>query len=143
MDFAKRGAKVILACRDENKAKEAVNKIKNQTHNSDVLYKLVDLSSFKSVRQFAEDINANEERLDILVNNAGAGGLGDKITEDGLPIVMQINYFSHFLLTNLLLGECICLYFQNFVLLITLLVLNNHSEYAVGTLHFLKLPIDI
>lgn len=112
MDFAKRGAKVILACRDESKAKEAVNKIKNETHNTDVIYKLVDLSSFKSVRQFAEHVNANEERLDILVNNAGAGGLGDKITEDGLPIVMQINYFSHFLLTNLLLGEYILKYLR-------------------------------
>lgn len=105
MDFAKRGAKVILACRDESKAKEAVNKIRTETHNTDVVYKLLDLSSFKSVRQFAENVNASEERLDILVNNAGAGGLGDKITEDGLPIVMQINYFSHFLLTNLLLGK--------------------------------------
>lgn len=70
-----------------------------------MIYKLIDLSSFKSVRQFAADINAIEERLDILVNNAGAGGLGDNLTEDGLPIVMQINYFSHFLLTNLLLGK--------------------------------------
>lgn len=107
MDFAKRGAKVILACRDEGKAREAVNKIKNETHNPDVLYKLVDLSSFKSVRQFAADVKNTEDRLDILVNNAGAGGLGEKITEDGLPIVIQINYFSHFLLTNLLLGKLV------------------------------------
>lgn len=105
MDFAKRGARVILACRDESKAAEAVNKIKTETHNTDVIYKLVDLSSFKSVKEFAANINATEERLDILVNNAGAGGLGDKLTEDGLPIVIQINYFSHFLLTNLLLGK--------------------------------------
>lgn len=102
---------MILACRDESKAIEAVNKIKSETHNSDVIYKLVDLSSFKSVRQFAAEIKDTEERLDILVNNAGAGGLGNKMTEDGLPIVIQINYFSHFLLTNLLLGKytkCIC-----------------------------------
>lgn len=69
------------------------------------MYKLLDLSSFKSVRDFAADINSTEDRLDILVNNAGAGGLGSKITSDGLPIVLQINYFSHFLLTNLLFGE--------------------------------------
>lgn len=105
MDFAKRGARVILGCRDESKAAEAVKKIKNETHNTDIIYKLLDLSSFKSVRQFAADINTTEERLDILVNNAGAGGLGDKLTEDGLPIVIQINYFSHFLLTNLLSGR--------------------------------------
>lgn len=95
---------MILACRDENRAKEAVNKIRNETHNNDVVYKLIDLSSFKSVREFAAEVNATENRLDILVNNAGAGALGQKVTEDGLPIVIQINYFSHFLLTNLLLG---------------------------------------
>ncbi|XP_057653422.1 retinol dehydrogenase 11-like isoform X1 [Diorhabda carinulata] len=103
LDFAKRGARVILACRDETKAKEAYNKIIAETNNSNVVYKLVDLTSFDSVRKFAHDINANEDRLDILVNNAGAGRLGNKTTVDGISITMQTNYFSHFLLTILLL----------------------------------------
>lgn len=102
IDFAKRGAKVILACRDETKAREAVSEIIKETNNSNVVYKLVDLTSFTSVRKFANDINSSEERLDILVNNAGAGRLGNKLTEDGIAIVMQTNYFSHFLLTMLL-----------------------------------------
>ncbi|CAG9861379.1 unnamed protein product [Phyllotreta striolata] len=102
IDFAKRGAKVILACRDENKAKEAVNRIIKETHNSQVVYKLVDLTSFTSVRKFAMDINNTEERLDILVNNAGAARLGNTVTEDGIDAVLQTNYFSHFLLTMLL-----------------------------------------
>uniref|UniRef100_A0A6P7G5Q8 Retinol dehydrogenase 11-like isoform X1 n=1 Tax=Diabrotica virgifera virgifera TaxID=50390 RepID=A0A6P7G5Q8_DIAVI len=103
LDFAKRGAKVILACRDEVKAKEAVDTIITETHNKNVVYRLVDLTSFNSVRRFANDINSNEDRLDILVNNAGAGRLGNKETEDGISIVMQTNYFSHFLLTYLLI----------------------------------------
>lgn len=105
IDFAKRGARVILACRNEKRAKEAVDRIKKETHNMNVTYKLIDLSSFKSVKEFAADVKATESRLDILVNNAGVGSLGDIITADGLPIVMQINYFSHFLLTNLLIGK--------------------------------------
>ncbi|KAG5897812.1 hypothetical protein JTB14_011812 [Gonioctena quinquepunctata] len=103
LDFAKRGARVILACRDENRARLACEKIIKETNNTDVIYKLVDLASFSSVRKFAEDVNKNESHLDILVNNAGAGRLGDQRTEDDIPIVLQINYFSHFLLTNLLL----------------------------------------
>lgn len=106
LDFAKRGAKVILACRDETRAREARDRIIRETHNTNIHYSLVDLSSFKSVRKFAEKINTTEDRLDILVNNAGAGGrIGEKVTEDGLPLIIQINYFSHFLLTNLLLGR--------------------------------------
>nr|XP_023026933.1 retinol dehydrogenase 11-like [Leptinotarsa decemlineata] len=103
LDFAKRGARVILACRDEKRARQACNQIMKETNNTDVVYKLVDLASFKSVRKFAEDVNNTEERLDILVNNAGAGRLGNQRTEDDLPIILQVNYFSHFLLTNLLL----------------------------------------
>ncbi|XP_050503737.1 retinol dehydrogenase 12 isoform X3 [Diabrotica virgifera virgifera] len=103
LDFAKRGAKVILACRDEVKAKEAVDTIITETHNKNVVYRLVDLTSFNSVRRFANDINSNEDRLDILVNNAGAGRLGNKETEDGISIIMQTNYFSHFLLSYLLI----------------------------------------
>lgn len=105
MDFAKRNAKVILACRDESKAKEAVKRVKDETNNSNVTYKIVDMTSFKSVREFAADIKSTEDRLDILINNAGTAGLPDVLTEDGLPPAMQINYLSHFLLTNLLLGK--------------------------------------
>ncbi|CAH0554938.1 unnamed protein product [Brassicogethes aeneus] len=105
LDLAKRGAKVILACRNKHKAEEACEKMKNETDNHEIYVKIVDFTSFESVRKFANDINKNEHRLDILVNNAGAGGLGDKyIGEDKLQILMMTNYYSHFLITNLLLG---------------------------------------
>lgn len=105
LDFAKRGAKVILACRNEDRALEAVENIKNETHNNNVQYKIVNFGSFKSVRKFAKEILATEDRLDILVNNAGAAGMGPRLTEDGIPLVFQINYLSHFLLTHLLIGK--------------------------------------
>ncbi|GBO99688.1 hypothetical protein EVAR_789_1 [Eumeta japonica] len=102
-ELAKRGARVILACRDEAKAILACNNIRNETGNSDVFYKPLDLASFKSVHAFSNDILANEPKLNILINNAGTGKLDNSLTEDNLPIEMQVNYFSPFLLTNLLL----------------------------------------
>ncbi|ENN77983.1 hypothetical protein YQE_05659, partial [Dendroctonus ponderosae] len=102
-DLAKRGARVILACRDPARGEDAAKKIIQATDNKNVEFKLLDLSSFKSIRQFASDIIATEERLDILVNNAGLGSTADKTTEDGLLLIMQVNYFGPFLLTNLLL----------------------------------------
>ncbi|RZC35106.1 adh short and/or KR domain containing protein [Asbolus verrucosus] len=104
LDFAKRGAKVILACRDEDRAQEARYKIVKETGNDNVVVKLINMSSFESVRAFAKEMNENEDRLDILVNNAGVGGIGDKRSKDGHVLLMQINYFSSFLLTNLLIG---------------------------------------
>ena len=106
LDFAKRGAKVILACRNISKAQEARRKIIEETHNHKIFVRVIDLASFESVRAFAEEINKTEDRLDILVNNAGAVGLEHKRTVDGRPLLMQVNYFSSFLLTNLLLSEC-------------------------------------
>jgi retinol dehydrogenase-11 len=104
LDFAKRGARVILACRNQKRADDARKKIIRETGNEDVVVKLVDMASFESVRAFAKEINETEDRLDVLVNNAGMIGMGDKKSSDGLPLLMQVNHFSSFLLTNLLIG---------------------------------------
>lgn len=104
LDFASRGARVILACRNEKSAAEAKQKIMRETDNTNIVVRVIDMASFDSVRKFAKYINETEERLDILVNNAGAGGIGNKKTIDGHVFIMQVNHFSHFLLTHLLLG---------------------------------------
>lgn len=103
-DFAKRGAKVILACRNQQRAENARSKIVEVTGNPNVVVKILDLGSLDSVRAFAKDINKAEERLDILVNNAGIAGFEYQLTSDGLSLTMQINHFGPFLLTYLLIG---------------------------------------
>lgn len=105
LNLAQRGARVILACRSQQRGTTARDSIVKLTQNEDVHYRHLDFSSFESVRKFAEDINNNEKRLDILINNAGAGGIGNFKTEDGLHVGMQVNYFGTFLLTNLLLPK--------------------------------------
>lgn len=65
----------------------------------------MDLSSFENVRKFAKNIIANEKKLDVLINNAGIAVNGNKKTEDGLEIGVQVNHYGHFLLTNLLIGN--------------------------------------
>ena len=104
LDFAKRGARVILACRDEQRAMNAARDIIAETGSDKIVVRIVDLASFESVRAFAKLINETEERLDILVNNAGLAG-GYRVTEDGYESVFQVNYLSHFLLTLLLLKK--------------------------------------
>lgn len=103
LDFARRGAKVILACRDLVKANKAKEEIVEITKNRNVVVRHLDLASLKSVRKFAREIIDTESRLDVLVNNAGMGTLLDEKTEDGLDVCLQVNHFGHFLLTNLLI----------------------------------------
>ncbi|XP_033209837.1 retinol dehydrogenase 11-like [Belonocnema kinseyi] len=103
-DFAKRGAKVILAGVDFKELNEAKDEIIELSGNQNIVAKHLDLASFQSVRNFAKDILKTEHRLDVLVNNAGVNCLLNKKTDDGIHIGLQVNHFGHFLLTNLLIG---------------------------------------
>nr|XP_034830224.1 retinol dehydrogenase 13-like [Maniola hyperantus] len=102
-NLADRGARVIIACRSILRGEKATKEIIKCTGNKNVIHRHLDLSTFRSVREFCDGIYKTESRLDVLINNAGAGGLGNQKTEDGNHLGMQVNYFGPFLLTNLLL----------------------------------------
>ncbi|XP_033028023.1 dehydrogenase/reductase SDR family member 13-like [Lacerta agilis] len=101
LDLARRGARVILACRDRGRGESAAYDIRRESGNNEVLFMSLDLASFKSVRAFATAFLRSEPRLDILINNAGVG-FGSR-SEDGFNLAFQVNHLSHFLLTHLLL----------------------------------------
>ncbi|XP_016126815.1 retinol dehydrogenase 13-like [Sinocyclocheilus grahami] len=103
LDFARRGVRVILACRSEARGTAALQEIRESTGNQNVHLRLLDTSSLGSVRKFAARILEDEKELHILVNNAGASGLPSKITADGLEITFATNHVGPFLLTSLLL----------------------------------------
>ncbi|WAR19468.1 RDH14-like protein [Mya arenaria] len=96
-------ARVILACRDLTRAQKAASDITNSTGNSNVVVYKLDLSSLKSVRECAEEVKKNEQRLDILINNAGVMWTPQCQTEDGFDMQMGTNHLGHFLFTNSLL----------------------------------------
>ncbi|XP_050966669.1 retinol dehydrogenase 11 [Labeo rohita] len=100
--LAMRGARVIIACRDEEKARKAVREIKARSHNMNVLYMEVDLANMKSIREFSKTFLQKEKRLDILINNAGMPSVLDW-TDDDFSMCFGVNHLGHFLLTNLLL----------------------------------------
>ncbi|XP_070572840.1 retinol dehydrogenase 11-like [Ptychodera flava] len=102
--LAKRGARVILACRNKKKGDAVAEEITAATGNDDVLCMHCDLASLQSVRHFAQEFCNSEERLDLLINNAGL--LKDhELTEDGFDVVFSSNYLGHFLLVNLLMDK--------------------------------------
>ncbi|XP_054477189.1 retinol dehydrogenase 13 [Anoplopoma fimbria] len=105
LDMAKRGARVILACRDMTRARIAADEIRQQSGNGNVVVKKLDLSCLQSVRDLAKDIQENEERLDILINNAGIMMCPKWKTEDGFEMQFGVNHLGHFLLTNCLLDH--------------------------------------
>lgn len=102
-EIAKRGAKVIMACRNEISAKKARDEIVDSTKNENIIVKQLDLSSQKSIRKFAEEIIRTEQRIDVLIHNAATSENSIKMTEDNLETTMATNYFGPFLLTHLLI----------------------------------------
>jgi NAD(P)-dependent dehydrogenase (short-subunit alcohol dehydrogenase family) len=102
LGFAKLGAKVILACRNNEKAEEAKRGILAKVPTAELDILLIDLKNLGSVRSFAEEFKGKYAQLDLLVLNAGIMATPFSKTEDGFESQMAVNYFSHFLLTNLL-----------------------------------------
>lgn len=103
VDMAKRGARVILACRDMGRATKAADEVRKRSGNGNVVVKMLDLASLQSVRALAKDVQQTEERLDILINNAGIMMCPQWKTDDGFEMQFGVNHLGHFLLTNLLL----------------------------------------
>lgn len=68
------GARVIMACRDMDRANKAAEDVRKRSGNGNVVVKKLDLASLESVRQLSKEVLASEERLDILINNAGRRG---------------------------------------------------------------------
>ncbi|KAL8961019.1 MAG: hypothetical protein Q9193_002372 [Seirophora villosa] len=98
-------AKVILAVRSIEKgeaAKKAIEESENRTGVVEVWQ--LDLSSYESVKQFAQRVNTTLPRLDILLENAGiATRIYRQVEEDESTIT--VNVVSTFLLALLLLPK--------------------------------------
>ncbi|XP_046668607.1 retinol dehydrogenase 13-like isoform X2 [Homalodisca vitripennis] len=107
LDLASRGARVIMACRNVDRALQVRKHIADKTRNNNIIVKSIDLSDMLSVRQFAEDINRTEPRLDVLIHNAGVL-IPEKLTTDqGLNTIFATNHFGPFLFTHLLMAHSI------------------------------------
>ncbi|MDQ0943689.1 oxidoreductase [Streptomyces sp. V1I1] len=102
-ELARRGARVILACRSEARGKQAQEYIARQVPGADVQFRPLDLAELSSVREFAASYPY--ERLDLLINNAGVMALPYGRTADGFETQFGVNHLGHFALTVLLLPK--------------------------------------
>ena len=101
-DLAKRGATVIMSCRDMKKGEIAVEEIKKETQNSNVIIRYLDLASLNSIKNFVSTFLKEFDELHILINNAAIVCPYQK-TEDGFEMQIGVNHLGHFALTNMLL----------------------------------------
>jgi NAD(P)-dependent dehydrogenase (short-subunit alcohol dehydrogenase family) len=100
--LAARGARVILACRDEAAGEAAAALLRAEHPGATLEVRPLDLASLVSVEKFAAGL-AGEPRLDVLGNNAGLMAVDRGLTADGFELHMGVNHLGHFALTARLL----------------------------------------
>ena len=102
LELVSKGAKVIFACRNEEKTRKVLEEV-NQENRHLAIFEKIDLSSFQSVIDFAQRIKENYEKIDILMSNAGNAPDNFRITEDGFESCIEGNFLGHVVLTYLLM----------------------------------------
>lgn len=101
--MARKGAHVILACRDTGRAADALEQIRTLHPSASVEAMQLDLASLESVHRFARDFAAKSVPLDVLCNNAGVMAIPRRTTAEGFEMQIGTNHLGHFALTGLLL----------------------------------------
>lgn len=102
--LAGRGATVVMAVRNMDRAAEAREAIRATCPDASLDVVPLDLASLASVAEAAAGIMARYERVDILINNAGLMGIPERRTQDGFEMQFGVNHLGHWALTARLLA---------------------------------------
>lgn len=95
---------LILGCRNQSKAHDAVDELKKLSGNQNIQTLELDLSSFESIRNFAAKVSTITKSIDVLACNAGLQiAKGTQLTTEGIEKTFGVNHLGHFLLTKLLM----------------------------------------
>ena len=104
LDMAKRGAKVVMLCRDMRRAEPAAADIRSQVEGAEVVVVRMDLASLDSIKEAVDILKKTVSKVDILINNAGVMMCPLSRTKDGFEMQIGTNHFGHFYLTILLMA---------------------------------------
>lgn len=80
-----------------NKAKDAVKEELGEDKAKRTVWIQADLGDWKKLKDVAERIEKETDRVDILVGNAGRGIMTAQQTEDGVDRHMAVNHFVSFI----------------------------------------------
>jgi NAD(P)-dependent dehydrogenase (short-subunit alcohol dehydrogenase family) len=104
LKLARKGAHVVLACRDPQKGEAALARLNTEAPGTHAELAILDLASLASVRDFAAAELAKRRSLHILINNAGVMAPPRRLeTTEGFELQFGTNVLGHFALTALLL----------------------------------------
>ncbi len=106
VQMLQKGYHVVMACRNEQRGKQALEEIKAQSGSNEAELLLIDMSLQSSIRQAVQDYKAKYDTLDVIISNAAAFDISQKSavkTEEGIESVWATNHLGAVLLVNELL----------------------------------------
>jgi len=103
LHFARGGARVVMACRSLDKAREAARQISQHVPRAKTVQLPLDVSELRSIQEFGRLFAEQVGELDVLVNNAGVAALPLSRTSAGHELLLATNYLGAFALTATLL----------------------------------------
>jgi NAD(P)-dependent dehydrogenase (short-subunit alcohol dehydrogenase family) len=102
-ELARKGYRIILACRNMVEAEKTKVELVELTKNQNITAMHLDLASAKSINQFVEQYTNEIGYINALVNNAGISTSKNALTEDGYEINIGTNYIGTYYLTTRML----------------------------------------
>jgi len=100
---AKRGAKVIMGCRSQ--IPEAGEKVKKLSGSENIEMRYLNLSKINTIHNFVDNLGRDKIVLDVIILNAASAASRSRKTESEQDELFLVNYFSNFILVNLLLSK--------------------------------------
>ena len=101
------GAHVVLAVRDMDKGRAAVETLRARHAATDAELVQLDLADLDSVGAAAASVLDSSDGIDLLINNAGVMYTPPSSTVDGFEMQFGTNHLGPFAFTGLLLGRMI------------------------------------
>jgi NAD(P)-dependent dehydrogenase (short-subunit alcohol dehydrogenase family) len=133
LELARKGARVLMACRNPAKAETALGLVRKELPGGSVELVALDLASLNSIERAADDVALRLQRLDLLVNNAGIMAVPYGLTADGFEMQFGTNHLGHFALTGRLLPLLLAAAEPRVVTI-------SSGAHVIGKLHFDDLP---
>jgi len=105
--FARKGARVVMACRSTERGADAADEIRERIPDADLDVRACDLADLSAVESFASGVRGTYDELHVLCNNAGVMAIPRSETADGFETQFGVNHLGHFALTGHLIDRIV------------------------------------